>query len=381
MAQSNWVEGEFEERAQSNAIERAPQAGIQTYETASTALAAAAKASVEARFLLALQRPRDIEDVRVQLLKDCKRPKFAEAARYSKPQGKRRDEATGEWVENRIEGPSARFAEATLRRLGNLHVESMVIFDDTRQRIVRVTATDLETNATTSGDINVTKTVERRQLKRGQRPIRERTNSYGDRVYILEATDDEVEMKAASAVSKMRRNLILQLVPADILEECMDQCVTTQRDQDAADPDAARRKVIDAFSGIGVQPSELAIYLGHDTTTLNPSELADLRAVFSAIRDGETNWRDVLEARTGEVPEGDKKTEARHKATQKLVEKHAKKAAAKKHGAKPEPEKTETKQPTPEPQPEKPASAPTNGGPPPIPPDDFSDAEDDGRPS
>ena len=365
MAQGNWVEGEFEEREQSSAIERAQQAGLQPYETASTALAAAAKASVEARFLLALQRPRDIEGVRVQLLKDCKRPRFAEAARYSKPQGKKLDEATGEWVEHRIEGPSARFAEATLRRLGNIHVESMVIFDDTKQRLLRVTATDLETNATTSGDVNVTKTVERRRLKSGQRPIRERTNSYGDRVYILEATDDEVEMKAASAVSKMRRNLILQLVPADILEECMDQCITTQRDEDAADPDAARRKVFDAFAGIGVQPSELAQYLGHDTSALNPSELADLRAVFSAIRDGETTWRDVLEARTGEVPEGDKKAEARHKATQKLVEKHAQKASKK------------TKA-DPKPQPAEQAPAPANGGPPPMPPEDF-DPDNDGR--
>jgi hypothetical protein len=371
MAQGNWVEGEFEERAQSAAIERAPQAGIQPYETASTALAAAAKASVEARFLLALQRPRDIEDVRVQLLKDCKRPRFAEAARYSKPQGKKRDDETGEWIENRVEGPSARFAEAAMRHMGNMQVESMVIFDDSKQRMTRVLATDLETNATQSGDVVISKTVERRSLKKGQRPIGERTNSYGDRVYIIEATDDEANNKSASAVSKMRRNVILQLVPADIVEECMDQCIETQRKEDAADPDAARRKVIDAFAGIGVQPSELAQYLGHDTTALNPAELTDLRAVFSAIRDGETNWRDVLEARTGEVPEGDKKAEARHKATQRLVEKHAKKAAKKTQSAEPKPEAT------PE---QKPPSAPTNGGPPPMPPEDFSDADNDGRP-
>jgi hypothetical protein len=354
----NWVGGEVEDERDNGqtAIERAQANAVQPYETASVALAAAAKAGVSARFELALHRPRDIEDARVRLLKDCARPRFAEAARYCKPQGKQKNEETGQWEQVYVEGPSARFAEAALRHLGNLVVEAQTIFDDDHQRIMRVTATDLETNATTSGDVAVSKTLERRQLKRGQRPLRTRSNSYGDMLYIVEATDDEVANKAASAVSKMRRNLILQLVPADILEECMDACVVTQQKKDAEDPDAARRKVLDAFAAIGVQPSDLARYLGHDTSALNPAELTELRAIYAAIRDKETTWREVLETRTEEPEEEDKKAQQRHAQTEQLIAKQkAKQEAKAAEKAKPKRE-TEGKPPS------KPAA-----GPPPIP--------------
>jgi hypothetical protein len=349
--EQSWAGPELEdEPVCQTAIERAKPDGVQTYETASTALAAAAKASVEARFLLALRNPRDIEDVRVRLLKDCKRPRFAEAARYRKPKGKKKDPVTGrvlrddngEPIPEFLEGPSARFAEDALRHLGNLQVEAPVIYDDDSQRILRVVATDLETNATTSGDVNVTKTVERRNLKKGQKPLRTRTNSYGDLVYVVAATDDEIADKANAAVSKMRRNLILQLLPADILEECMDQCIATQKQEHAEDPDAARRRMLDAFAQLGVKPSELAQYIGHDTAALNPGELADLRAVFHAIKDGETTWRDVMTALGAEADPEDEAAKKRSAQTQAIIDKHAKKAAKKQQAAA---ESTTTREP------------------------------------
>jgi hypothetical protein len=39
-------------------------------------------------------------------------------------------------------------------------------------------------------------------------------------------------------------------------------------------------------------------YLGvEDLSAITPKDLVDLRAVFQAIRDGETNWREVMEQR------------------------------------------------------------------------------------
>jgi len=348
---ANRPDFEDEPEQQSRAIERHQSAAIQPYETASTALAAAAKASVEARFLLAIRQPRDIEDVRVRLMKDCKRPRFAEAARYSKPVGRAKNEETGEWEDQFIDGPSARFAEAALRHLGNMQVEATVIYDDDQQRIVRVIATDLETNATTSGDVATTKVVERRKLKSGQRPLRTRTNSYGDQLYIVAATDDEVANKVAAGVSKMRRNLILQLVPADILEECMDQCVATQDAADKADPDAARRKMLDSFVDVGVAPSQIAKLLGHETDVLNPVELRDLRAIYFAIKDGETTWRAVLESRTGDADPEDKKASSQKARVDAILQKQNKKLDAKKQKPAPTSKPTATGEVAPEDEP------------------------------
>src|SRR4051812_13196904 len=75
-----------------------------TGETASSALAAAAEAQVKAQYLVALNRPRDLDNVRSLLLKECERSTFAAAAIYSKPVGGKK-----------VTGPSIRFAESAKR--------------------------------------------------------------------------------------------------------------------------------------------------------------------------------------------------------------------------------------------------------------------------
>jgi hypothetical protein len=252
-------------------------------ETAVAAQAEMARANVLARFQLARMQPRDVDHARTLLLKDCKRPGFAATARYAKPVGR-----------EKIYGPSVRFAEAALRTFGNMSVDTPVVFDDDEKRIVRVYVTDLETNATLSADVTVAKTVERRAVKEGQQVLGTRQNSYGDMLYIVEATDDEVMQKAGALISKARRNLTLQLIPADIVEECMSQVIKTQNDDDAADPDAARRKLIDAFFELGVSAKDLAAYLGHEVASSTPIERTNLRAVYTSLKNGEATWQEIV---------------------------------------------------------------------------------------
>lgn len=126
-------------------------------DTASTAVAAQAKALVEARYIMAIRRPRDMDVVRERMLKECLRPSFAAVARYTKPIGRDRSK----WPT----GPSIRFAEAAVRNMTNITVETMTVYDDREKRIVRVTVTDLEANVPYSQDITIAKTIERRQRR------------------------------------------------------------------------------------------------------------------------------------------------------------------------------------------------------------------------
>jgi hypothetical protein len=292
-------------------------------ETSATAMAARARAQIEARYVMALQRPRNIDRVRQNLLHECERPNFAESARYSLPR-RVYNRDTGEWEERPIEGPTIRFAEAALRCMTNVAVEVSVISDDPKKAVLHIAVTDLEANLPYETEVSVTKTVERARLKKGQRAISERINSYGDQVYLVEATDDEVLQKTNALVSKAVRTLGLRHLPGDILEEAMDKCIATTRKKDAEDPDAARKKLLDAFYKIGVPADEIALYLGHQPSVLDPSELEELRAVFGAVRDGEATWRSVLETKTGEVPEGTKdgkEASAAQKKTQEILDK------------------------------------------------------------
>jgi hypothetical protein len=258
-------------------------------DTAATAVAAKAKALVEARYIVAMRNPRDMDVVRERLLKECRRPAFAAVARYEKPIG--RDKS--KWPK----GPSIRFAEAAMRCMGNVTIETLTTYDDATKRILNVVVTDLEANVPYGQDVVVTKTIERRNKKDGDTVLSTRTNSYGDIVFILEATDDDILNKQQALISKAIRTQGLRLIPGDIIDECMTQVKITQDNADAQDPNSAKRKLFDAFSEVGVRAEQLKEYLGHDADTLPPKELSELRALYTAIRDGEATWRDVMDTK------------------------------------------------------------------------------------
>lgn len=272
-----------------------PVAELSQAETSTAAMAAQATALIQARYMVAISRPRDLDVVRQKLLKECQRPGFADAAIYHKPIGKG------------IEGPSIRFAEAAIRCMTNIVIETTALYDDDQKRIVQVSVTDLEANVPYSQSVTIRKAVERNSTKQGDVVLKTRTNSYGKPVYLIEATDDEILNQQNALISKAIRTLGLRLVPGDIVEECMAVAQRVCATRDAEDPDAAKRRLFDAFAGQGVSADQLKEWLGHKGEILNPKEIQELRGLFQALRDGETSWREIMDARKpAEEPKDEK---------------------------------------------------------------------------
>lgn len=291
-----------------------PAAATSASENSAIAMAAKQKAMVEAKYMMALARPRDLDKVRQDMLKDARRPNFANVAIYHKPVGKG------------VEGPSIRFVEAAIRNMKNIDIESSTISEDDERRIIRVEVTDLESNTTYSQEVTVTKTIERSKLPQGEKPIRVRTNSFGKPVYILHGTDDDILNKQNALISKAVRTLGLRHIPGEIVDEALFCIRQTMAQQDAQNPDAAKNRIIDAFAQLGVQVEQLKEYVGHELSALDPSELQTLRAIYSAIKDGETSWKAVMDDKA--------EKEAEAKAAKKPAAKTAKatmKAAPKKN--------------------------------------------------
>ena len=265
---------------------------IQLHKASPAALAAAeaAKARIQSAYTLALHRPRNVDQSRERILAACKRPRFAEKVEYSKPQGK-----------SHIKGPSVRLAELALREWGNVLIDIQTVHEDESVRRIKVYITDMETNTTFSKEITVAKTVERKS-KAGREVVSDRTNSYGETVYVVIATDDELATKEAALVSKVVRNEGLRIIPQDIVEEALDVARETLSKGAKDDPEGERRKILDAFAGLGIKPKDLALYLGHGTERIDPSEILELRKVYQAIRDGESKWADYLPEK--EEPKG-----------------------------------------------------------------------------
>lgn len=295
--------------AEQNDNNMMPVAAMSASENAAFAMAAQQKAMVEARYKMALARPRDLDKVRQNMLKDAKRPSFAAVAIYHKPIGKG------------VEGPSIRFVEAAIRNMTNILTETATVSEDDERRVIRVAVSDLETNTYFSQDVTVTKTVERAKLPQGEKPIRVRTNSYGKPVYILHGTDDDILNKQNALISKAVRTLGLRLIPGDLVDEAIIYVRQTMATQDAQNPDAAKNRIIDAFAMLGVGVENLKEYLGHELSTLAPNELQTLRTIYSAIKDGETSWKAVMDDKAEKEAEAARATGKKQAATaQKVAE-------------------------------------------------------------
>lgn len=270
------------------------QSLVRNAETSSLALAEQAKAAVQARYIMALQRPRDLMVSRQKLLDDCKRPKFAETAIYNKPVG------------DGVEGPSIRLAEAAARAMGNVYVDVAAVYDDAQKRIVRVSVTDLEANLTYPKDVTIEKTIERSKPTPGRKILSTRKNSKGYDVYVIEATSDEILDKENALTSKAMRTCLLRIVPGDILEEAIEQCYRTRDGEISADPATSRKKMVDACSSFGISAAQLAEYFGHSVDTCTTAEMGAMRSLLNAIKDKETTWAEAVDAakqKRGAAPE------------------------------------------------------------------------------
>lgn len=268
------------------ALELQQQAQIEGHETSGSVLAEQAKALVQARYIIALQRPRDWDVVRQRILKACDRPTFAETAVYKKPIG-------GSYVS----GLSIRFAEEARRDMCNIQADRTIIYDDLTKRIVRISLTDLEANNPDYKDIVLEKTVERRNPK-GRNVLSQRLNSSGEVTYTVEATEDELLTKESALSSKIERQLTLKILPGDIQDEALRAIRDTQKKADKSDPDAAKKRLIDAFDDLGIRVADLKSFLGIDSLDgMQPNDVQQLRDIYTAIKEGETNWREVMEQR------------------------------------------------------------------------------------
>lgn len=283
---------------------------VRQMETQGTALAARAQAEVQARYIVAFQRPRNVEQFRMRLLEHCRRPGFAAVAEYEKPVGG-----------DKIRGPSIRFVESALQEFGNVLPEETITYDDDYKRVVRVAVTDLERNITYYGDVAVEKTVERRSPRDGDEILGSRINSYGNAVYKIRASEDDFANKIGAACSKKLRNLGLRILPADIVAEATRECRATRVQKDARDPAAARRELADAFAQFRVMPADLDAFLGHAFDQASPAEIEELRGAYITIREGEAKWIDLVEAQRAARGEVDKPSKAAAAAGTKLKEK------------------------------------------------------------
>jgi len=245
-----------------------------------------AQAQIMSQYQMALMLPRVWESITAKLLLACENPDFAKEAYYKKPAGR-----------DLIEGLSIRFAEHALTLMRNISVDQSPEMEDEYSAHYRITLLDIESNTPSSVTFKVDKTVERQFVAEGDTVISQRTNSQGKIVYLIPATEDQFNTKLAAQASKVRRGLILALIPAEVRAACLERVKAVVATEDAKDPAAEAKRIIMAFVSIGIDVPDLKEYLGKSPANATAKEVESLRLTYSLIRDGEITWRDVMNAK------------------------------------------------------------------------------------
>lgn len=264
-----------------------PPTGIsKTNEVAASILGERVKAEVQARTIVALNRPRNFDLFRSKVLAACKRGRFAESAMYSKPiAGKD------------VVGLSIRFAEECARHYGNLDIKAIPVSEDEERRVFDVIAVDLETNTAFTTPVIVPKAVWRLN-PRGEKPIRSKLNARNQTTFLIPADDDSLLTLQSNMLAKAQREVVLKHIPSDVKEEAIETIVATEKLGIETDPEGEKKKIIDAFFEAGVMPNQLAEFLGRpEIGRATPAEIMLLRRAYRGIRDEGATWADVMEAR------------------------------------------------------------------------------------
>lgn len=247
----------------------------QGVEIAPSASAAAVESEIRAAITVALKFPRNEEKSFAKLMKACQRPNFAEDASYSFPR-----------ADKDVSGPSIYLAREAARVWGNVRHGLNVIADDDDSRTIEAWAWDLETNHKVFAQDTFKKLIYRKKggwIKPDERDLRELTNRRG---------------------AILKRNCILELMPTDLIDDARQMAVNTLRSHAAADPEAAKKRLIMAFSQINVSVDMLEEFLGHPLAQCSPTEIAELRQIYKSILDGNSKWSEYVEPKKPESEKG-----------------------------------------------------------------------------
>ena len=235
----------------------------------SASSSALATAEVQAAITVALQFPRHEEDARGRLLRSCDRPRFAEKARYRFPRGGAD-----------IIGPSVHMAREAARCWRNVRYGFYVVWEDDSTCHVRGWAWDMEANLKVEQDARFGKKIYRKGkgwIVPDERDLRELVNKHG-------------------AIAE--RNCVLKVLPPELIEEALDKALASETRQIGDKLDESRKKVVAAFASLRVNASDLETYLGHPIHESTADEIADLRSIYSSIRDGNSRWSEYVAKET-----------------------------------------------------------------------------------
>lgn len=255
-------EGELITTEQSTVLSVAPKSA--------DALAVRVAKEVEGAMIVAKRFPRD-ENVAIERIRrSFQRTRLAEAAEYEYSRGG-----------TKIVGPTVDALRAVKMAWGNIQSGWMEVERKPGISTVVCYAMDLETNARAEVTFQV-------------RHMRDRSERKGGSVMLTDERD--IYELVANMAARRERKCLEDVIPADIVDEAIDQARKTLKGG-SGEPLADRiRKMSAAFSdNYQITVAMLEKRLNHKLDACSENELAGLRRVYKSLYDGVGKREDFFE--------------------------------------------------------------------------------------
>ncbi len=253
-----------------NALELKKPNGL---EEASTALASKAEAEVQARVLVAKRFPRDYNEAWRRISRSCKTQTLATRARFSYPRKKKGGGTTT------ITGGTIHLMTTIAAGWGNIEYGAAIISVSPDHVVVRGSAWDMETNVLYHRDAVIKKTQQR---------------SKGGETTWVDAGERDWQEIVANRASRLTRVALEKVIPRDIIDDALLLCDRTVAEGDSKDPDGTRRAIVENFDNLGIEATTLELIIGCELRRATKEQIAELRGMHHALKDGEATIKDYL---------------------------------------------------------------------------------------
>lgn len=232
------------------------------------------ESELRASVVMAKRFPRSELDCYNKIIRSCQRPSFAATALYRFPRGG-----------TDIEGPSVDLARECARCWGSIRTGLRIVSEDENWIHIKGYAFDMETNIYVEMEDKFSKLIPRKNkstgeiawLKPDERDLRELVNRRG---------------------AICMRNAILQVIPPDVVDDAKTQAKATLVKMASggikADREGSIRKLVMAFSNYAITVRMIEEYLGHKVDLMNDEEMANLRAIYKSLLDGQAKREDFF---------------------------------------------------------------------------------------
>ena len=216
-------------------------------------------AESQGKLVIAKRFPRDEMRAYDEAMRACRRAGLAEDAFWSFPRGR-----------EVLTGSSIHLARELARIWGNIDYGIRELSRKEGVSEMQAYAWDLQTNAIITQNFTV-------------RHWRD-TKSGG---YALTDERDIYELTANQG-SRRLRSCIFAVLPSDLVRAAEEECKATLAGSNDEPLQDRMRKMIRAFEKLGVSAAMIEARLGHSLDNVLPEQLAELRSIYTSVKQGVT---------------------------------------------------------------------------------------------